>query len=90
MSGLTQDGKADSSRKTNFSGANGDRENIIFPCYPTMTRNGNHIWSIHTLLSVLTIHTYGHLGMTSPPIFCSNVVMWYVVLAFLRFGTTRS
>ena len=70
MSGVTQDETGPNpSRKTNFSGANGDRENIIFSRYPIMSRNGNHTWSIHTLLNELTIHTYSHLGMAPPPIF---------------------
>ena len=32
MSRLTREGTAEPSRKTKFSGANGDREILIFPC----------------------------------------------------------
>ena len=45
------------SRETNFSGANGDREIFIFPVQ-TMCRIGNLTRWIHTLLYVMTIHTY--------------------------------
>ena len=37
-----------------------------------MSRNGKHTSSVHTLLSVLIIHTYSRLGMAPPPIFCNN------------------
>ena len=66
-------GRPNPFRETSFAGANEDRENIIFPCYPTMSTNGNHAWSIHTLLSVLTMHTYSHLSMAPPPVFCNNI-----------------
>ena len=42
---------------TRFLDANGDRENVIFPVQLTMSRIGNLIRLIHTLVKVLTIHT---------------------------------
>ena len=59
MSRLTRDGTAENpSRETRFSGANGDREMFIFPVQLTTSRVGNLTRLIHTLLYVMTIHTY--------------------------------
>ena len=71
--GSRRTGRPNPSGETKFAGANGDRENIVFPCFPTMSRNGNHTWSIHTLLGVLIIHTYSHLGMAPPPFSATKV-----------------
>ena len=41
-----------------FSGANRDREKIIFPVQLTTSKIGNLTRLIHTLLYGMTIHTY--------------------------------
>ena len=46
--------------KTEFSGANGDREKNIFPVQLTTSRIGNLTRLIHTLPICGTIHTYIH------------------------------
>ena len=46
------------SRETKFSGANADREIFIFPVQLTTSRIGNLTRLVHTLLYVMTIHTY--------------------------------
>ena len=51
-------GRPNLSRGTKFSGANGDRQVFIFPVQLTTSRIGNLTRSVHTLLKVLTIHTY--------------------------------
>ena len=43
-----------------FSGTHGDREIFIFPVQLTTSRTGNLTRLIHTLLCVMTIHTYIH------------------------------
>ena len=74
LSGLTRDGTAEPVPRNQFLRRERDRENsVFFPCYPTMSRNGSHTWSIYTLLRVLTIHTYSHLSMAPHPIFCNNI-----------------
>ena len=45
------------SRKTKFSGANGDREIFIFPVQLTTGRIGNHTRLVHTL-AIWDDHTY--------------------------------
>ena len=51
-------------RETNVSGANGDREIVIFPVQPTTSRIGNLARLIHTLLlaiyNVMTTHKNRH------------------------------
>ena len=44
-----------------FSGTHGDRGMFIFPVQLTTSRIGNLIRLIHTLLYVMTIHTYIHV-----------------------------
>ena len=56
MNRLTRDG----SRETKLSGTNGDRGMFIFPVQLTTSRIGNLTRLIHTLLYVMTIHTYIH------------------------------
>ena len=51
-------GRPDPSRETKFSGANGEREMLIFPVQLNTSRIGHLTRSIHTLLYVTTIHTY--------------------------------
>ena len=46
------------SHETKFSGAYGDRGIFIFPVQLTTSRIGNLDRLIHTLLYVMTIHTY--------------------------------
>ena len=50
------------SHEVKFSGANGDREILVFPVQLTTDRIGNLIRLIHTLLYVMTTHTYYHGG----------------------------
>ena len=45
-------------RETKFSGTHGDRGMFIFPVQLTTSRIGNLTRLIHTLLYVMTIHTY--------------------------------
>ena len=53
-------GLPNSSRETKFSGANADREILIFPVQLTTCRIGNLTRLIHTLaLLCVTIHTQG-------------------------------
>ena len=58
MSRLTRDGtgRSNPSRETKLSGANGDREMLIFPVQLTTSRIGN----LTRLIYVMTIHTYIH------------------------------
>ena len=53
-----RDGTAEPVHETKFSGTNGDRDMFIFPVQPTTNRIGNLTRLIHTLLYVMTIHTY--------------------------------
>ena len=48
------------SRETKFSGANDDREILIFPVQLTMSGIGNFTRLIHTLAICVTIHTYSN------------------------------
>ena len=58
MSRLTQDGTAEPvSRDQILRHARG-QENIIFPAQLTTSRIGNLTRLIHTLLYVMTVHTY--------------------------------
>ena len=47
-------------RETKFSGASGDREASMSSVQLTTSRIGNLTRLIHTLLYVMTIHTYIH------------------------------
>ena len=59
MSRLTRDGTAEPlSRNQFFSGANGDRETIVFPVQLTTSRIDILAQSIHTFAISVTIHTY--------------------------------
>ena len=64
MSRLTRDGTAEPpSRETKFPGAHGDRGMLIFPVqlkFSCTSRIGNLTQLIHTLLYLMTIHTYIH------------------------------
>ena len=51
------------SSETRFSGANGDREILIFPVQLTPSRIGNLTRLILLLLYVMTIHTYKYMGL---------------------------
>ena len=76
MSRLTRDGTAEPvSRDQILRHARG-QGNIIFPVQLTTSRIGNLTRSIHTLLYVMTIHTYIHLlNCTLPrnPVLSSSV-----------------
>ena len=56
----TQYGRLNPSRETKFSGTHGGRGILIFPVQLTTSRIGNLTRLIHTLLYVMTIHTYIH------------------------------
>ena len=51
-------GRLKPARETKFSGAYGDRGIFIFPVQLTTSRIGNLTRLIHSLLYVMTIHTY--------------------------------
>ena len=66
------------SRETKFSGTHGDRGMFIFPVQLTTSRIGNLTRLIHTLLHVMTIHTYIHTYYLIPgSVFC--VTVWCLV-----------
>ena len=54
-------GRMNPSRETKFSGTYGDRGIFIFPAQLTTCRIGNLTRLIHTLIYVMTIHTYIHI-----------------------------
>ena len=58
MSRLTRDGMVEPSRDTKFPGANEDREIFIFLVQLTTSRVGSLTRLIHTLLYMMSIHTY--------------------------------
>ena len=58
MSRLTRDGTADPVSRGQISGTHGDRGIFIFTVQLTASRIGNLTRLIHTLLYVMTIHTY--------------------------------
>ena len=71
MSRLTRDGTAEPvSRDQILRHARG-QGNIIFPVQLTTSRIGNLTRLIHTLLYVMTIHTYIHIGIV-----CMYVCMY--------------
>ena len=53
-------GRPNPAREARFSCANGDREMFIFVVQPTTSTIRNLTRLIHTLLRVMTIHTYIH------------------------------
>ena len=53
---MSRMGRLDPSRETKFSGANGDREELIFLVELTTSRIGHLTRLIYTLLQVMTIH----------------------------------
>ena len=53
-------GRLNLSRETKFLGTYRDRGIFIFPVQLTTSRIGNLTRLIHTLLYVMTIHTYIH------------------------------
>ena len=59
-------GRPNPSRETKLSGVNGVREMFIFPVQLTTSRIGNLTRLIHTLLDVMTVHTY-ILGKSDVP-----------------------
>ena len=68
MSRLTRDGTAEPvSRDQILRHARG-RGNIIFPVQLTTSRIGNLTRLIHTLLYVMTIHTYIHTNSSTVPV----------------------
>ena len=56
-------GRLNPSRETRFSGTHGDRGILFFPVQLTASRIGNLTRLIHTLLYVMTIHTYIHTNI---------------------------
>ena len=60
MSRLTRDGTAEPVSRDQILRNAGGQGNIIFPVQLTTSRIGNLTRLIHTLLYVMTIHTYIH------------------------------
>ena len=60
MSRLTRDGTAEPISRDQILRHTRGQGNIIFPVQLTTSRIGNLTWLIHTLLYVMTIHTYIH------------------------------
>ena len=58
MNGLTRDVTAEPASRDRIISVNGDREKKLYPAQLTKSRIGNHNLLIHTLLEVLTVHTY--------------------------------
>ena len=64
MSRLTRGaGLQNPSRETKFSGANADREILIFPVQLTTSRIGNNTRLIHTLAMYVTIHIHTNIHL---------------------------
>ena len=68
-------GRLNPSRETKFSGTHGDRGIFIFPVQMTTSRIGNLTRLIHTLLYVMTIHTYIHTSTSSTEA-CPGVLLF--------------
>ena len=82
LAGWCGTGRPKPSREIKFSGANGDRENTMFPVRLTTNRTGNHTRLIHILLKVLTMHLrrefsvkLGHTWRISPAWYWYSGVM---------------
>ena len=77
MSRLTRDGTAEPvSRDQILRHARG-QGNIIFPVQLTTSRIGNLTRLIHTLLYVMTIHTYIHTRMRANTFFLETILHFY-------------
>ena len=63
MSRLTRDGTAEPVSRDQISGTHGDRGILIFTVQLTTSRIGSLTRLIHTLLYVMTIHTYIHTNI---------------------------
>ena len=66
MSRLTWDGTAEPVSRDQILKRERGREKIIFPVQLTMRRIGNLTRLIHTLLYVMTIHTYMIISIDQP------------------------
>ena len=71
-------GRLNPSRETKFSGTHGDRGIFIFSVQLTTSRIGNLTRLIHTLLYVMTIHTYIQVVYVLVPLSLRNLVLGYV------------
>ena len=69
------------SRETKSSGANGDRESIIFPVQLTTSRIGNLTRLILTL-AICDDHTYIHIIHTNPAYYYSVAILSVVTEDF--------
>ena len=82
MSRLTRDGTAEPVSRDQFLRHARDREIFIFPNQLTTSRIGNLTGLIHTLLYVITIHTYIHTTLFND-ILCLGYVLgsryWTVI-----------
>ena len=74
MSRMTRDGTAELVSRYQIlrRKLNGDREIFIFPVQLTTNRIGNLTRLIHTLLYVMTIHTYNSRVCCNVLILCKN------------------
>ena len=78
-------GRLNPSRETKFSGTHGDRGMFVFPVQLTTSRIGNLTRLIHTLLYVMTIHTYIHTrGHSATCGLLVGILQWKV--SEFRFG----
>ena len=73
-------GRLNPSRETKFSGTHGDRGMFIFPVQLTTSRIGNLTRLIHTLLYVMTIHTYINVPRPDCRVFLFCFVLTFSVL----------
>ena len=64
-------GRPNLTRDTKLSGANGDRENSVFPVQLTTSRIGNHTWLRPSLLKVMTTYTRIH----THSVHCRSVII---------------
>ena len=88
MSRLTRDGTAEPvSRDQILRHARG-QGNTIFPVQLTTSRIGNLTRLIHTLLYVMTIHTYIHtyiLSVSPSTSSAVNIIQYYTILYYTMF-----
>ena len=66
------------SRETNFSGANADREVLIFPVQLTTCRIGNLTRLIHTLPVCVTIDPYNIILEYCIVLYCMEYIISYI------------
>ena len=58
MEAVAESGKGNITHENKLSGANGDKENLVFSVHLTTSKIGNHTRLMPSLLKVMTIHTF--------------------------------